>query len=228
MKRPRPNCITFEPPLLLRNNLGSNGKTFQDVSANSGAVFTERWAGRGLAVGDINNDGRVDAVITTNGGQAHLLQNETSTANHWLLLKLVGHKSNRDGIGAVASVTSSNGTQYATVTTAGSYLSSSDKRAHFGLGQDSVVKHVDIRWPSGVIQRVQDVKADQVLTIEEDAMSTRHTIRHTHLCAVLIAASAACPILMTNHSADAAGAPPWWPHRRLQTPAAAQRSSIGP
>jgi len=167
IEKTAPQLHYLEPPLLLRNTLGSNGKTFQDVSANSGAIFTERWAGRGLAIGDINNDGRVDAVITTNGGEAHLLQNETVTANHWLLLKLVGHKSNRDGIGAVVSVMTSSGTQYATVTTAGSYLSSSDKRAHFGLGQDSVVKHIEIRWPSGVIQRIEDVKADQVLTVEE-------------------------------------------------------------
>jgi enediyne biosynthesis protein E4 len=167
IEKTAPQLHYREPPLLLRNTLGRNGKTFQDVSANSGAIFTERWAGRGLATGDINNDGRVDAVITTNGGEAHLIQNDTATANHWLLLRLVGHKSNRDGIGAVVSVTTSNGTQYATVTTAGSYLSSSDKRAHFGLGQDSVAKHVDIRWPSGVIQRMEDVKADQVFTVEE-------------------------------------------------------------
>ena len=167
IEKTAPQLHYLEPPLLLRNALGSNEKTFQDVSAHSGAVFSERWAGRGLAIGDVNNDGRVDAVITTNGGEAHLIQNETANGNHWLLLKLVGHKSNRDGIGAVVSITTSNGTQYATVTTAGSYLSSSDKRAHFGLGQDSVVKRVDIRWPSGVIQRMKDVKTDQVLTVEE-------------------------------------------------------------
>ncbi len=167
IEKTAPQLHYLEPPLLLRNTLGRNGKTFQDVSANSGAVFSERWAGRGLAIGDINNDGLVDAVITTNGGEAHLIENQTANTNHWLLLRLVGHKSNRDGIGAVVSVTTSNGTQYATVTTAGSYLSSSDKRVHFGLGQDSLVKLVEIRWPSGVIQRLEDVKADQVLTVEE-------------------------------------------------------------
>ena len=168
IEKTSPQLHYLEPPLLLRNTLGSNGETFQDVSENSGAIFTERWAGRGLAIGDINNDGLVDAVITTNGGEAHLIQNETTAGNHWLLLRLVGHKSNRDGIGALVSVTTSSGrAQYATVTTAGSYLSSSDKRVHFGLGQDSVVKHVDIRWPSGLKQRMEDVKADQVLTVEE-------------------------------------------------------------
>src|SRR5271165_3329860 len=127
IEKTSPQLHYLEPPLLLRNTLGSNGRIFQDVSAVSGAVFSERWAARGMAIGDFDNDGRVDAVVTTNGGEAHLLHNETKTGNHWLLLNLVGHKSNRDGIGALVSVTTSSGTQYATATTSSSYLSASDK-----------------------------------------------------------------------------------------------------
>jgi hypothetical protein len=149
--------------LLARNT----GKGFVDVSAQSGDVFHQAWVGRGLAIGDIDNDGRVDAVVTTNDGPAYILRNETVTRNHWLTLLLVGHRSNRDGIGAEIKLTSSAGSQYVTVSTAGSYLSSSDKRAHFGLGADTVAKSIQIHWPSGIIQTLENVRADQILTVDE-------------------------------------------------------------
>ena len=154
-----------EPPLLAYNT----GKGFVDVSSQSGSVFNERWVGRGLAVGDIDNDGRVDAVVTTNGGPAYVLRNETNTDNHWLTLLLVGHKSNRDGIGAVIKLTTAAGSQWVTVTTGGSYLSASDKRAHFGLGTASVAQSIQIRWPSGVLQTLTNIHADRVLTVNEPA-----------------------------------------------------------
>jgi hexokinase len=138
-----------------------------DVSAASGEVFRQAWAGRGLAIGDINNDGRVDAVVSTSEGPAHVILNETVTPNHWLMLKLTGHKSNRDAIGAEVKVVIARGAQYATVTTAGSYLSSSDKRVHFGLGLETTVQKVEIRWPSGILQTLRDVKADQILEVDE-------------------------------------------------------------
>jgi len=152
-----------EPMLLARNT----GKGFVDVSAQSGAVFQQPWVSRGLAVGDLDNDGRMDAIVTTNGGAAHILHNETSTHNHWLLLNLVGHKSNRDGIGAEIKIVTSKGPQYTTVTTAGSYLSSNDKRAHFGLGPDTTAKSIEIRWPSGIVQKLENVRGDQVLKVDE-------------------------------------------------------------
>jgi hypothetical protein len=152
-----------EPMLLARNT----GKGFVDVSAQSGEIFHQAWAARGMAIGDIDNDGRIDAVVTTNGGPAYVLHNETPTSNHWLTVSLVGHRSNRDGIGAEIKVTDSSGSQYVTVSTSGSYLSSSDKRAHFGLGADIVAKSVEIRWPSGVVQILKDVHSDKVLTVEE-------------------------------------------------------------
>ena len=158
-----PNLRYREPMLLVRNT----GTGFVDVSADSGAVFHEPWLGRGMAVGDIDNDGRLDAVVTTNDGPVHILHNDTSTPNHWLTLKLVGHKSNRDAIGAEVSLTTGKGKQWALVTTAGSYLSSSDKRLHFGLGLEAVAKVVEIHWPSGIVQTLKDVPADQILQVEE-------------------------------------------------------------
>jgi len=158
-----PNLRYREAPLLARNT----GKGFVDVSAESGSVFQQKWVSRGLAIGDINNDGRIDAVITTNDGPAYVLRNDTATTNHWLLLKLVGHKSNRDAIGAEVHVTAASGQQWATVTTASSYLSSSDKRVHFGLGKDGIAQKIEIRWPSGIKQTLTNVKADQILQIDE-------------------------------------------------------------
>lgn len=148
--------------------LGRNtGHGFVDVSAESGSVFHEAWIGRGLAAGDIDNDGRLDAVVTTNDGPAYILHNETKTENHWLLLKLVGHKSNRDAIGAEVKVVTAKGPQYQTVTTASSYLSSNDKRVHFGLGPESTVQTLEIRWPSGILQALKNVRADQILQVDE-------------------------------------------------------------
>ena len=138
-----------------------------DVSAESGPAFQLPWVGRGLAIGDIDNDGRIDAVVTTNDGGLHVLHNETATTNHWLTLKLVGHKSNRDGIGAEILLKTSAGIQLATVSTGGSYLSSSDKRVHFGLGTDPRVSTIEIRWPSGIQQTLHDVAADQILQVDE-------------------------------------------------------------
>jgi hypothetical protein len=158
-----PNLHYREPLLLARNT----GKGFVDVSAMSGEIFHQAWAGRGLAVGDINNDGRMDAVVSTSEGPAHVILNETATPNHWLILKLTGHRSNRDAIGAEVKVVTARGAQYATVTTAGSYLSSSDKRVHFGLGPETMVQKVEIRWPSGILQTIRAVKADQILAVEE-------------------------------------------------------------
>ncbi len=161
--------IKYREPMLLARN---TGKGFVDVSAISGEVFKQAWVGRGMAVGDLDNDGRIDAVVTTNDGAAHILHNETVTQNHWLTIELVGHRSNRDGIGAEIAVTESRGEQTVTVSTAGGYLSSNDKRAHFGLGSDKSATAVQIRWPSGVVQKLKDVKADQFLKIDEPAQST--------------------------------------------------------
>jgi hypothetical protein len=163
-----PHLHYLEPPMLLHNE---RGRKFTDVSSNSGEVFHKRWAGRGLASGDIDNDGKVDVVITSNNGPAWVLKNETPTDNHWLTLKLVGVKSNRDAIGAQVEIATESGKQYASVTTASSYQSSSDPRLHFGLGSAVSVKSIRIRWPSGIVQTLPETKGDQILTIKEEVPS---------------------------------------------------------
>jgi hypothetical protein len=163
IEKTNPQLHYREPMMLLRNT----GKGFVDVSADSGSVFHQAWVGRGLAIGDIDNDGRVDAVVATNGGALHIIHNETPTSNHWLTLKLVGHRSNRDGIGAEVKIVTAQGPQWVTATTASSYLSSSDKRVHFGLGTETSAQLVEIRWPSGIVQSLKDVRGDQILQVDE-------------------------------------------------------------
>ena len=100
-----PNLRYKEPMLLARNT----GKGFVDVSAEAGEIFKKAWVGRGLAIGDIDNDGRLDAVVTSNDGALYVLHNATQTQNHWLTLKLVGHQSNRDAIGAEVKIVTAKG-----------------------------------------------------------------------------------------------------------------------
>jgi len=156
-----------EPMLLARNT----GKGFLDVSKDSGPAFTQPWVGRGMAVGDLDNDGRLDAVVSTNGGTAHILHNETHTDNHWVTLALTGHTSNRDAIGALVKLTTAHGAQFATVSTTGSYLSSNDKRVHFGLASDTSIKSVEIHWPSGIVQHLDNLPVDRAIPIDEPARS---------------------------------------------------------
>lgn len=156
--------LRYREPMLLAHNTGHG---FADVSAEAGSVFREAWVGRGVAVGDIDNDGRLDAVVTTNDGPLYVLRNETRTTNHWLILNLVGHKSNRDAIGAEVRIVDGKNVQMATVTTASSYLSSGDKRVHFGLGKESIAQRIEIRWPSGIQQTLKNVRGDQILRVDE-------------------------------------------------------------
>ena len=158
--------LHYREPLLLLHN---NGHGFTDVSAKSGAVFQQAWVGRGIAVGDIDNDGRLDVVVSTNDGPAYVLHNETDSKNHWLTLALTGRTSNRDAIGAEIKVTTAGGlSQWVTVSTASSYLSASDKRAHFGLGA-ATAADIEIAWPSGIHQSLHHVSGDQLLKIVEPA-----------------------------------------------------------
>jgi hypothetical protein len=157
--------LRYREPMLLAKN---TGKTFVDVSAQSGDIFKKAWVGRGLALGDIDNDGRLDAVVTSNDGALYVLHNSTQTQNHWLTLLLVGHTSNRDAIGAEVRVVTPKGLQMATVTTTGSYLSSSDKRVHFGLGAETSAT-VEIRWPTGIRQTIKNISSDKILQVDEPA-----------------------------------------------------------
>jgi enediyne biosynthesis protein E4 len=154
-----------QPNGVFRNLRNGN---FKDVSAEAGSALKLRAAHRGAAFGDLNNDGKVDVVVSVIGSPAELLYNTSSGSNHWIAIEAVGVKSNRDGIGTQIRVTGEYGlVQYNAVTTAGSYASSSDKHAHFGLGRDSMVKEIELRWPSGTVQVLRNVKADQILKIVE-------------------------------------------------------------
>ena len=154
-----------EPNSIFRN-LG-NGK-FADVSATAGPDFQLEAPHRGVAFGDIDNDGHIDMVVSVLGGQVKLLHNVTESNNHWILLKLVGTKSNRMGIGAQIHITTEDGrSQWNEVTTSVGYASSSDSRVHFGLGANRSIKDMEIRWPSGIKQTLHDVSVDRVMTVEE-------------------------------------------------------------
>jgi hypothetical protein len=143
--------------------------TFQDASGDAGPGMQIRAAHRGCAFGDLNNDGKMDVVVSAIGSPAELLYNTSTGGNHWILIKTVGVKSNRNGIGTRIKVTTASGlVQYNHVTTAGSYASSNDPRVHFGLGADTVIKEIELKWPSGTVQVLHNVKADQVLPVTEE------------------------------------------------------------
>ena len=167
IEKTSPQLRYREPMMLVRNT----GKRFEDVSQISGDIFHDPWVSRGMAIGDIDNDGRIDAVVSTNGGPAHILLNETATANHWITLHLTGHKSNRDGIGAVVKLTTVHGSQWVTASTASGYLSSSDPRVHFGMGDSSVAGSIEIHWPSGIVQTLTDVKGDRQIQVDEPVVA---------------------------------------------------------
>ncbi|MFZ0957358.1 MAG: CRTAC1 family protein [Candidatus Sulfotelmatobacter sp.] len=159
------------PNQVLRNK---GGLTFEDVSASAGTSFSVPAAHRGAAFGDLNNDGKIDVVVTVLNGPPEIWMNRSGTQNasnrnHWIILKLIGVKSNRDGLGTKVKVTTSLGMQYNEATTAVSYNSSSDKRVHFGLGSAGVIDSIELTWPSGIKQVLKNVKADQILTVTESA-----------------------------------------------------------
>ncbi|MFZ0734016.1 MAG: CRTAC1 family protein [Candidatus Sulfotelmatobacter sp.] len=140
---------------------------FEDLSANAGASFRVAAPHRGAAFGDLNNDGKIDVVVNVLNGYPEIWMNRSGNHNHWIILKLVGVKSNRDGLGTKVKITTSSGTQYNHATTTVGYNSSSDKRVHFGLGNAGVVDSIELSWPSGTKQMLKNVKADQILTITE-------------------------------------------------------------
>jgi hypothetical protein len=156
----------YRKPNAVFANMGKG--TFRNVSAQAGAAMNVPAAHRGSAFGDLNNDGRVDAVVSVIGSPAEILYNTSPGAGHWILIQTEGKQSNRDGIGTKIKLTGESGlVQYNHVTTATGYASSSDKRVHFGLGGDKRIREIELRWPSGKVQVLQDIAADQILKVAE-------------------------------------------------------------
>jgi len=149
----------------LMANLG-NGR-FEDVSAAAGKDFQQLGMHRGAAFGDFDRDGRVDAVVSRIGERAELFRNVSPVRNHWLAVDLRGRRSNRDGIGAYVHITTASGGQWNRVSTSMGYGGSSDHTVFFGIGKDAAVKSIEILWPSGIHQKIENLKADQYLKIEE-------------------------------------------------------------
>ena len=185
-----PDVRYLEPLLLLRNVFGK----FFDVSAMSGPAISIPRAARGAAAADLDNDGFVDIVVSANGQPAAVLRNQGGgskvgdnqvgdnqvgdnqggASNHWLTVDVIGTLSNRDGIGTRIRLVSESGQeQFAFVSRGGSYLSAGDKRVHFGLGSDEVALEVELMWPSGAVQTLENVRTDQVLTIKEPSVPER-------------------------------------------------------
>jgi len=146
-------------------NLG-NGK-WEAATEAAGLASQPPRRHRGSAHGDLNNDGRIDVVVSALSAPAEIWLNESPGHHHWLALKLKGTRSNRDGIGAVIKLATKNLVQYNQVTSAVGYASSSAGPVHFGLGTDDVARLIEVRWPSGAVQRLKDVKCDRVLELQE-------------------------------------------------------------
>ena len=140
---------------------------FDDVSRSAGPFFDLKTVARGAAFGDYDNDGKIDAFILNLGGQAYLLHNTSPAANHWISVKLVGHKSNRDGIGAQVQVEAGGKRQQRERIAGCGYLSQDDPRVHFGLGAAAKIERLTITWPSGTKQVVENPPVDRVITVEE-------------------------------------------------------------
>ncbi|MGA9670017.1 MAG: CRTAC1 family protein [Terracidiphilus sp.] len=153
-----------EPLQLFRDN---GDGTFTDVSDRSGLNDGPQQSRRGTAFGDINNDGNIDVVVYNAGGPPSVYLNETRNANHRVLFRLVGTRSNNGGIGARVTVSTASMEQTDEVRGGGSYLSSNDQRLHFGLGSERLIKSVTILWPSGLREQLNDIPADAIYSLVE-------------------------------------------------------------
>jgi hypothetical protein len=144
------------------------------VNRGDGTFRTEILPGvafhRGAAFGDLDRDGRIDVIVTRLNESPIVLRNVIGQTGHWIQIRLIGRKSNRDGIEAWIHIVTESGEQWNRITTAVGYGCSSDRMAHFGLGKDAVINKIEIDWPSGIKQRLNNIQADRLLTIEESGL----------------------------------------------------------
>ncbi len=150
--------------LLFQN---TNGRRFAEVGRQSGSGFSRDDVGRTLLVGDLDNDGDLDIVVTNNGGPVEVLRNNGGTGRNSIEIRLVGSRSNRDGLGSRITVTAGGRTQVREVKSGSSYLGQNDLRAHVGLGEATRVDRIDLRWPSGTTETISGVPANQIVTLTE-------------------------------------------------------------
>jgi enediyne biosynthesis protein E4 len=167
IERVQPRVHYAEPPHLFHNT--GNGK-FNEVTQASGTAFASPRVARGAAYGDINNDGALDVLVGVNGGSPVLFNNVGAT-NHSLRVKLVGTKSNRDGIGAVVKLTAGGDVQSKALVSGSSYLSSNELVLTFGLAGHAQADTIEVRWPSGQVDTLKNVAADQIVTVKEGSGS---------------------------------------------------------
>jgi hypothetical protein len=164
-----PETTFTEPPFLFENT----GKGFREVAAEHGVSLKKFYSGRGLAIGDFDNDGDLDLLLINVGEPPVLLRNDGGNRTHWLGIKLVGTKSNRDGIGATIIVTVQGRRRTTQRLGGGSYCSASDPRVSFGLGAIAKIDEIEVRWPSGRISTLKNINANQYLTIKEGATNSQ-------------------------------------------------------
>ena len=155
-----------EPRILYHNN---GNATFTDISATAGPGITTVSSSRGLAIGDLWNDGQLSAVISNMNAAPSLLVNSIRTNNHWIAIKTIGTRSNRDGLGARIRVKVGARMLVDEVRSGSSYDSNNDMRVHFGLGSSTKVDWVEIRWPSGLTEKWTNLPIDRIQTLKEGA-----------------------------------------------------------
>ena len=150
--------------LLFRN---ATGRRFTEVGRSAGAGFDLEKVSRGLAAADLDNDGDLDLLVTNNGQSADLLRNDGGNGLHAITIRTVGTRSNRDGVGALLRLTAGGRTQIREIKAGSSYLAQNDTRAHFGLGDAASIERLEVRWPSGQVDVIEDVPSDHLMVVRE-------------------------------------------------------------